>query len=88
MLVRYVTAVAILSGVFIFASVQTGSARPGHGGWGEGHGGWGEGDGGGRGHNGAPAPLLAAGLPAFAALGAGAGIRFLVRRRRSREIGD
>ncbi len=35
-----------------------------------------------RHHHGAPAPLLAAGLPAFAALGGGAAALRLIRNRR------
>ncbi len=40
--------------------------------------------GGGHGH-GAPAPLLAAGIPAFLALGGGAAMARLVRRRGKRD---
>jgi hypothetical protein len=36
-------------------------------------------------HHGSPAPLLAAGLPAFAALGGGAAIASLTRRFRCRK---
>ncbi len=38
----------------------------------------------GRGHHGAPAPLLAAGIPAFAALGGGAFLVRVVRRMKRR----
>ena len=50
--------------VTLLVASHTVYADPGNGN------GWGQGTGGGRGHN-APAPLLAAGIPAFVALGGG-----------------
>ncbi len=38
-------------------------------------------------HHPAPAPLLAAGIPAFAAVGGGAGIMRLLRRVRGKDSG-
>ena len=60
--------------------------RGDHGGHGD-HGGGGGGENGGGPHKGAPAPLLAAGIPAFIALGGAAGIARLVRRRRDKAQG-
>lgn len=61
----------VLASLSLLAAASPAHADRGHGG-----------GGGGGGHHAAPAPLLAAGIPAFAVLGAGAVVRFVKRRRR------
>ncbi len=75
---RTMAAIAALASASIPAVPPDASADPGHGL------GFGQGIGGGRDHRGAPAPLLAAGVPAFAAIGAAAALRRLIRGRRQR----
>jgi len=76
---RLIAALAALASATVLAAPHRAGADPGNG--------IGQGIGGGRGHKSAPAPLLAAGIPAFLAIGGAAAIRRLVRGRRPRPPG-
>ena len=78
---RLIAALAALASAALLAAPHRAGADPGNGN------GIGQGIGGGRGHRSAPAPLLAAGIPAFLAIGGAAAFRRLVRGRRPRPPG-
>ena len=73
---RLITAVTVLASAAMLSAPHAAGAARGNG--------IGQGIGGGRGNHGAPAPLLAAGIPAFVAIGGAIVFRRLLRSKRSR----